>query len=65
MRRKMVNTLMNAAHTMAAERNWRRASHYTDLALRLDPANRQALKLKQKIEDSRITRKASKTGGIR
>lgn len=60
LRRKSVNTLMNAAHTMASERNWRRAAHYTDLALRLDPANRTALKLKQKIEENRIVRKASK-----
>ena len=60
LRHKIVNSLMNAANTMAGERNWRRAAEYVDLALRLDPANRQALKLKQKIEENRIVRKASK-----
>jgi len=57
--KKVVNTMLNATHVMIREGNYKRGAEYVDIVLRYDPANRNALKLRQEIEEQRITRKAS------
>ncbi|MCI0343448.1 MAG: hypothetical protein L0216_20265 [Planctomycetales bacterium] len=55
----LVLVYLNLANLHTVQRNFERGWEYVNLALQLDPTNKRALDLKQKITEQRIVRKAS------
>ncbi len=55
----LVLVYLNLANLHTVQRNFERGWNYVNLALQLDPTNKRALDLKQKITEQRIVRKAS------
>lgn len=59
-RKKLVRVYLALTNLFVEQKNWKGATPYVNKALYLDPVNEEALALRKKIDDERLTRSARK-----